>query len=1345
MENGNDPNESEARAQKPSRSDDASGAADLILPVELMGQRILDVAHRASDPAILTSRDTELDDRLREIFRIVKSATGHDFSSYKSSTVLRRIERRMSMHGAREIGEYLTMLREFPQEAESLRREFLIGVTSFFRDPEAFEVLRTTVIPSMFAARDPDDPVRIWHPCCATGEEVYSTAILIREYLNEHHLDTKVLIFATDIDECAITTARTGIYPESIEENVGAERLRTFFTGTENRYRVTKQLREMIVFAHHNLIRDPPFSRLDLLVCRNFLIYLTTEMQMRLLSLFHQVLKPGGFLFCGSSETVERQGDLFVPVDKKWKLFSRGNGGHQRSNVCLQIHSTRLPATGGRPVLFPGTEAPAAPAGSVEKILLERYSPPCVVVNEKYEVVHITTRTNLFLELPIGEPTRDILRMARKDLRPALRAAIHKAFADRKQVIFRGITVTPGDVESTINVVAEPIDRPSQADSLVMVVFEPSSVHEQISTPRTAVEECPTGDESSKDEMIRHLEAQLHETHEQLLATIEQLESSNEGLVSANEELMSTNEEFQATNEELQSTNEELETSREELQSLNEELVTVNAELQGKVEELNRANSDMENFLVSADIATIFLDREFNIKRFTPAITTLFNIIPSDIGRPFRHLAGAIDWQSFADDAEKVLTELVPVEREILSQGEGRCCIMRTLPYRNSDGNVDGIVATFIDISERKLAEKALRRSEELLRRLTHHLPCYVSYVDSGERYSFVNETYRAWFGLDPAAVPGLTVEEVVGEENYTVIKPHIKEALAGRSVSFDYQMDLPGDTQRFVNVTYVPDRDTHGEVHGFYVTTIDLTERKQAEKALRESDERWQFALEGSNDGVWDRNIRTGEVFYSRRWKEMLGYPEEEIGNSAAEWLKRVHADDLPRVRQELARHMEGESPQYSSEYRMQCRDGSFKWIFARGKIVSRSEDGLPTRFVGTHCDITERKNLEEQLYQAQKMEAVGQLAGGIAHDFNNILTAIIGYSHLVRKNTETVPPNSPVRGYIEQINSSAERAAELTQALLAFSRKQVMVPKVLDLNTTVTQLEKMLRRIISENIELRLETCPDDLHVMADKGKIEQALINLATNAKDAVAGNGILSISTVPVAMDDEIVTVQGFGKPGDYACVRVSDTGCGIDEDTKKKIFEPFFTTKEVGKGTGLGLSIVYGIVKQHGGYIGVESRPRRGTTFSIYLPIVHEKAKPQATETESAPSGGCETILLAEDDPAVRTFHQTLFEGAGYTIITAVDGEDALQKFTGHEAEIDLFVLDVVMPKINGIKLFDIIRRRRPDAKPLFLSGYTADVLQEVGGDRRKERILNKPVEPGTLLKTVRTLLNGDPA
>lgn len=1314
-----------------------AGAVDMLLPAHLIPGKLLEVVPGAGRIESAIKIPVELDDQLRAIFRIVKSRTGNDFSSYKTNTVMRRIERRMILNGVGVVGDYLALLKENPREADELCREFLIGVTSFFRDPEAFEKLRESVIPGLFAGRDPEDPVRIWHAGCATGEEAYSTAILIREYLEERQLDARVQIFATDIDERAIARARAGSYHEGIEADLSEQRLRSFFTAGAGRYQVIKPLREMVIFAHHNIIRDPPFSRLDLLVCRNFLIYLNPEMQMRLIPLFHQVLKPGGVLFLGGAETIERHSDLFIPVDKKWKIFERSDA-ERRMDIGLPLVPRVWIPNGAARDARPCGGGEQTPGMVVEKLLMERYSPPCVVVNERYEVVHVSTRrTGLFLELAPGEPNQDILKMAREELRPTLRAAIHKAFSEQKQAVFRGVRLCVNGDSVAVNVLAEPVTLPSSRGRLAMVVFEPCN------PPASASPESPTagcassGEVSCRDVLIRQLEEQLRVSHEQLQATIEQLETSNEGLMSANEELMSTNEEFQATNEELQSTNEELETSREELQALNEELVTVNAELQGKVEELNHATSDMENLLNSSEIATVFLDRRLNIKRFTPAMADILDLIPSDIGRPFRHMAGKIEWPEFSQDTAEVLRQETLVEREISVQKEGRCYIMRVLPYRSGDGRVDGIVVTLLDITERKLSEEALRRSEERLRRLTDHLPCYVCYVDREERYRFANETYRSWFGLDPASILGLKIEELVGPENYGTIKPHVDEALAGRTVGFDYQMNLPTGAKRYVNVTYVPDSDARGVIGGFYVTAIDLTEQKRAEESLRESEERWQFAIEGSNDGVWDRNVRTGEVFFSRQWKEMLGFGEDEIGSSVDEWFGRIHPGDQARVREELEKHMQGETGKYSVEFRMQCKDGSYKYILARGKVISRTEDGEPIRFVGTQSDMTERKSLEAQLYQAQKMEAVGQLAGGVAHDFNNILTAILGYAHLLLMQ---MGEDDRMRYYVEQVRVSAERAAELTKGLLTFSRKQVMVPKVVNLNETVLGVRNILRRLISENIELRFDMVQEDLHVLADGGKIEQVLMNLATNAKDAMPKGGVIVIRTSRGHSNIGFMREHDYIRPGEYARLTVSDTGCGMDEATKRKIFEPFFTTKEVGKGTGLGLSIVYGIVKQHNGFIEVHSDEGTGTAFNIFLPLVEPPDDHPDGEDEPAPPRGSGTILLAEDDPSVREFHRMLFTSVGYEVITASHGMEAFEKFKAQEDDIDLLVFDVIMPQMNGKEAYELIRGKRPELKVLFLSGYAGEILNEAGVARDREAILHKPVKPSELLRRVHGLL-----
>jgi two-component system CheB/CheR fusion protein len=695
------------------RSAIATGVVDQILHAEEIPVKIAEIACGTYGLDSHSCRPATLEEELHTIFAIVKAKTGHDFSSYKANTMLRRIERRMAVNDAGGIGKYIVLLRENPHEAHALCQDILIGVTSFFRDPEAFDILRSEIIPRLFADRDPDEPVRIWHACCATGEEVYSMAMLIREYLDEHRLATKVQLFATDIDEVAIAQARAGQYDDDIADVLGEERLGRFFTRGGGHWQLAKCLREMVVFAHHSLIKDPPFSRLDLLVCRNFLIYLNSDMQKRLISLFHQVLKPGGFLFLGSAESVGYQTGLFTVVDKKWKIYTRREGVHRADMQFPQYVPVRLQEK-YRPASHTGVKE-LTPGALGEKFLMERYALPSVVVNEKYEVIHIFSNSGRFLGTPNGESTRDIMKMAKEELRPALRAAIYKGFAEQDEVVFRGVKVGNSTDGVTINVVAKQLNAPTSFGKLLIVIFEPASSPTEVSVP-TSREKAAYGDEISRELLIRQLEEQLHITHEQLQAVSEQLETSNEGFLSTSEELMSINEEFQSANEELQSTNEELETSKEELQALNEELTTVNAELQVKVEELNQANSNMENLLASSKIATVFLDHLLRLKGFTPAAATIFNLIPADTGRPFRHFAGKIDWPTFSHDAETVLGGEPFAERELTDLDCERCFLKRIFPYRTQEGKIDGIIVTLIDITFRKRAEDEIRQRAEELR-----------------------------------------------------------------------------------------------------------------------------------------------------------------------------------------------------------------------------------------------------------------------------------------------------------------------------------------------------------------------------------------------------------------------------------------------------------------------------------------------------------------------------------------------------------------------------------------------------------------------------------------------------
>lgn len=782
---------------------------------------------QAGSTEIDQQADSRAEGELAAIFRIVKARTGHDFSSYKTSTVLRRLERRLAVHEAASLGAYLAILEENAQEPHALAQDILIGVTSFFRDPEAFDRIRREIIPRLFADRDPREPVRIWHACCATGEEVYSMAILIREYLEREGLEIAVQFFATDIDEAAIAEARAGLYSDSAVAGLGAERLNAFFTRVNDRWQVTKPLREMIVFAHHSLIKDPPFSRLDLLVCRNFLIYLNVEMQQRLFALFHQVLRPTGFLFLGAAETVGRGSDLFAPVDKKWKIFRRLEVS-RRAELPLPFTSPFLWLPGaGRPDR--SAAAPESSPGIVaEKLLMERYAPPCVVVDERYRIVHVSARANRFLEVPAGEPTRDILRMAREELRPALRAAIHKSFAEGDVAVFRGVTCG----EATVDVLVEPLGALPPAAKLAMIVFAPAAP--AASAAPSGEDIPPVGDEAAREQLVHQLEEQLRMTHEQLHAVTEQLGTSHEGFLSANEELMSINEEFQSANEELQSTNEELETSKEELHALNEELVTVNAALQAKVAELDQAGSDMENLLVSSEVATLFLDRRLTIKRFTPAMAAIFNLIPADIGRSFRRLAGKLDWPTLARDAEAVMAGEPFMEREVMPLEEGRCYLKRVFPYRTAAGEIDGIAITFIDITERKRMEEALRRGAAQWERTFDSVPDLIAIMDDRHRIVRVNRAMAERLGT--------TADECVGRACYCSVHgadrppdvcPHTLTLADGREHEAEIHEDrLGGD---FL-VSTTPLCDEHGRMVGSVHVARDITERKRIESDLRES-----------------------------------------------------------------------------------------------------------------------------------------------------------------------------------------------------------------------------------------------------------------------------------------------------------------------------------------------------------------------------------------------------------------------------------------------------------------------------------------------------------------------------
>ncbi|MBF0453065.1 MAG: PAS domain-containing protein [Candidatus Magnetomorum sp.] len=632
-------------------------------------------------------------DIMQKIFIILRTHTGHDFSQYKKNTIYRRIERRMNIHQISSIANYFKYLQQNLNEVNMLFKDLLIGVTRFFRDTPAFDELSNTVFPNLFKNKPADYNVRMWIPGCSTGEEAYSIGIILKEFMNQHQFHFSVQIFATDLDSDAIEIARTGVYPANIASDVSKKYLNRYFTKQDNSFLIKKEIREMIVFAPQDIIKDPPFTRLDLISCRNFLIYLDNQLQKKLMPLFHYSLHPNGILFLGTSETIGGFMDLFSVIDKKWKIFER------KPNLYAKHEFFEFPISS--PVIkdvsnLPQKVSKVTKAQLLERILLRDIVPACALINEKAEVLYIHGRTGKYLEPTQGEFRSNIFDMARKGLKFELSSAIRKALSSQKKIICEGVNVKTNGNTQMINLIVIPLNEPDTLPGQLLVIFEDSRI--------SVKDKQHKGKQGKKTaytvENVQKIEAELQYTRENLQTTIEELETSNE-------ELKSTNEELQSTNEELQSANEELETSREEQQSLNEELQTVNSELQKKIDELSSTNNDMKNLLNSLEIPTVFLDNNLCVKRFTSHISEIMNLIPSDIGRSINDIVIKLNDAAIVDEAKKVLNNLVFREKETQTHN-GHWYLMRILPYRTMDNVIDGVVVTFINITDQKSAVKKI-------------------------------------------------------------------------------------------------------------------------------------------------------------------------------------------------------------------------------------------------------------------------------------------------------------------------------------------------------------------------------------------------------------------------------------------------------------------------------------------------------------------------------------------------------------------------------------------------------------------------------------------------------------
>ena len=676
------------------RSAIESVQVDVLAPANELPAKLMTFIKHMPIGQLNVSKEIKDKSSIEKIIILLRIHTGNDFSLYKKNTVYRRIERRMSVHKIDKITTYVHFLQENPKEIDILFKELLIGVTNFFRDTAVWEKLKESVLPNLIANQQEGSVLRAWVPGCSTGEEAYSLAIVFKETLEKinPHGGISLQIFATDLDDVAIETARKGLFSTNITAEVSQKRLTRFFNATEDGYRINTEIREMVVFAKHNIILHPPFTRIDILTCRNLLIYMDTELQTKLLGLFYYSINPEGCMVLGSAETLGTQSHFFTPIDAKLKIY-------KRSVTSKTPELFDFPASFSRTKL-PNIEqpVPVQPILNIQtladQLLLQHFSPPGVLVNEKGDIIYISGRTGKYLEPAVGKANMNIFAMLREGMRNEFPSAFRQVLMKKEAVILHNLSIVASGSPQLLNINIQWIDKPEALRGMVMIIF--------IDLPKIVGIETLGNKEENVSNNIRQteLEKELQHAREEMQNTLEEMQTSQE-------ELKSTNEELQSTNEELQSTNEELTTSKEEMQSLNEELQTVNAELQSKVEDYSRVNNDMKNLLNSTDIATLFLDKDLNIRRYTDQATKIFKLIKSDIGRPFTDQVSDLIYPDLKDDAIEVLRTLIFIQKPIPTN-DGRWFSIRIMPYRTYDDRIDGLVITFINITDHKQLETKL-------------------------------------------------------------------------------------------------------------------------------------------------------------------------------------------------------------------------------------------------------------------------------------------------------------------------------------------------------------------------------------------------------------------------------------------------------------------------------------------------------------------------------------------------------------------------------------------------------------------------------------------------------------
>ena len=1301
------------------RSAIATGHADHIVPIAQMPTIISGFANHAfvksSAPEATFGENAR--PSLSGIIATLKAHSPINFDLYKEGTLLRRIERRMVLRHLQDSVDYHALLMDSPDEAEALCRDLLISVTSFFRDPQAYAWLEKSVVPDLIASHAAGEAIRVWVPGCATGEEAYSIAMLLIEHMSELRKDIKVQIFASDVDDYALAVARTGIYPDSIEADVSQSRLDRFFKKEDHSYRVTPELRDTVVFANQNLLSDAPFSKLDMISCRNLLIYLTPQAQDRVMEIFHFALNDNGVLFLGMSETVGEGNALFKPLSKQCRVFKRV-GPSRAHHLPISGVPERQMHGGISPRLFKQSLPNGVRlAEASQKILTEHYGPAAVLVNDSGETLYLDGRTDKYIKVPSGEASRDLLAMARDGLRTRI-SSVLRAARETGEIASRMATVQRDGVSVTVEIQAHPVMIDNMR--LYLVTFQ-----DQEPPAQNMAEQI--GDHAANS----LLEQELEKTRTDLRNTIRDYERSTEELKASNEEAMSMNEEFQSTNEEL-------ETSKEELQSLNEELITLNTQLQQKIDAERHLSDDLNNLLSSSGVATLFLNRERKIMRFTPTTRALFNLISADIGRPISDITSKIDDAALFDDIAQVQKTLVPMLVEVRAQN-GKWYNRQILPYRTQDDKINGVVVTYSDVSDLKDLQDRTLMAQRFVENIVNTVRDPLLALNADLELVWASRSFHQLFNTSDRNVVGESLFSLSkGQWDIPELRRHLERVLPDKRPveAFSLVIDVPGKGRIDLVLDARKLANDHPEGDMILVALDNVTEQKQARQALLDREARLNAILNAVPEAIITTDAKGIVTSYSPSSAEIFGYTQSEVVGRNVNML-------IPETGREshnncMATFLEtGEKRIIGKGRALDARHKSGATVPVH-LTVSELEMGASRQFLGVIRDLTAERESRKQLEQAQKLEAVGQFTGGIAHDFNNLLTVVIGNLELVE-----MLPDSPDRDAIlDEALEAANIGAALVAKLLLFSKKQTLAPEPLNLARVIDDLSPLLQRTLGGQITLTTDLDDDLKRVMADESQIQNAMLNLSINARDAMPDGGKLVITAQNMVLEKgQTLEDKARLVPGHYVAISVRDEGIGMSSEVLDRVFEPFFTTKEVGRGTGLGLPMMYRWARESGGDVTLDSAVGEGTVVKLYLPaIAIEKATPPmsqaATATPTSPIG--EVVLLVEDHRKVRNLTRKRLEHLGYVVVEAESGAAALEQLEVRD-DVALMLSDIVMPGgMDGLELADNVSVLYPSLKVILATGFAPKAKDA------PYPVLRKPYNIDTLSKGLRALLDEKP-